>query len=190
MVAGGNDGRKEKPGGAAMRSLKGAINDLERLDEKVDKVRWKLFRLEKLLDKRKGSAQWPPPAGATPKGPAPTVQDLRWEDAGHGRAVVTFDNAKQVTLSPGLKALIAILAADEGASPDDLVAWKSFDRLAELLEKRLGHEFSHHARSQLLWRLRESLAAAGLERGLIETDPGLGARLRLKRRSPAALCAG
>jgi len=190
MVPGGNDGGREKPGGAVKRSIKGAIKDVERLDEKVDKVRWKLYRLEKLLEEREGPDPPHPPPVATPKGPAPTVQDLRIEEVGHGRAVVTFDNATRVTLSPTLKELTAILAADEGESPDELVAWKSFERLTERLEKRLGRKFSDHALSQLLWRLRESIAAAGLDRRLIESVPGQGARLRLKRKSSAALCAG
>jgi hypothetical protein len=189
MVAGGNDDGKEKPSVGLTRSLKGVIKDVERLDEKVDKVRWDLYEIEKALQELSGPDP-PRPPRATPKGPAPTVENFRVEEGGHGRVIVTLDNAKQVTLPPALAALIAILAADEGTSPDHLVAWKSFDRLAELLEKLLGRQFSAHALSQLLWRLRESLDAADLDRDLIESLPGLGARLRLKRQSQAVLCAG
>lgn len=194
MVPGGNDEDKEKPAVDMTRTLKGAIKNAERLGERrrkdqeeIEELCWILYKFENLLQQR---AHLDPPPAATPKGPAPTVEDLRMEEVGQGRAVVTFDNAKRVNLSPTLKALIAILAADEGVSPDALVAWKSFERLAELLEKRLDRKFSDHALSQLLWRLRESLGAAGLDRDLVESRPGLGARLRLKRGSPAALCAG
>jgi hypothetical protein len=68
-----------------------------------------------------------------------------------------------------------------------LVAWKGFDRIAELLEKRLGRKFDHHAVSQLVWRLRESLKVIDGGWRLIESLPALGARLRLKRGESAHL---
>ena len=61
--------------------------------------------------------------------------------------------------------------------------------MGEFLEKRLGRKFTHHALSQLLWRLRKSLEDVGLAKGLIERAPVLGARLRITRRPAAALCA-
>ena len=99
-----------------------------------------------------------------------------------GDAVVSFDGAKRVALPPALTELIGILASDEGQSPDELVAWKSFDRMGELLEKRLGRPFSNHNVSQLLSRLRGVFKGADLDQRLVESSRSLGARLRLKRR--------
>ncbi len=199
MVTGGNEEGEEKPGASLTHSVKEVIKDVEQIeerrrkdDEKLEKVRWKLYKIEKKLQDREGPAprRRRRRASTTPEGPAPTVEDFQMKAAGNGRAVAIFDNAKQVTLSRTLKELTAILAADEGESPDDLVAWKSFDRLGELLEKRLGRKFAHHALSQILWRLRELIEAAGIGRSLIESVPALGARLRLKGRRSAALRVG
>jgi len=199
MVPDGSDGGSEKPDVNVTRSIKDAIKDVEQLAErrrkdveKLEKVRWDLYQLEKAVLEREGPApqrRRRRPA-ALPGRPAPTAEDLQMKAVENGRAVVTFDNAGQMTLPRTLKHLAAILASDEGESPDDLVAWKSYDRLGELLEKSLDRKFARHSLSQLLWRLREALTAAGFDRDLIEGDPARGARLRLKRRRPAALRVG
>jgi hypothetical protein len=178
--------------------LKEAIQGVERLEERrrkdgemFEQVRWKLYILEKAVGEQSGTGEVRrrPRHAKLPQGPAPTVQDLQMEEVGNGGVIVTFDNAKQVVLSRALRELLAILAADAGESPDELVAWKSLDRLGELLEKRLARKFKHHTISQLLWRLRESLKAIDNGGGLIESAPELGARLRLKRKAFTAFYA-
>ncbi len=199
MFPGGGDGGKKNSRVLVPSLLKDTIKEVERLErrrredgERFDRVCRKLYNLEKAVEDQEGGA----PARRTrrvaklPPGPASTVLDFHMEVVGGGKVVVSFDNGKQVTLSPTLREILVLLARDTGESPDDLVAWKSLDRLGELLEKRLGREFDHHAVSQLLWRLREAFKAVDLDRGLIESAPELGARLRLKRRPLLVLYAG
>lgn len=176
------------------------IRDMHKLERRLRKVLealeemcWALYRIEKILPKSAKPGRVrnvrliPAPAAA----PAPAIKsfDIRTTAGG---AIATFDDdaGRQVALSPTLEAFIAILAEDDGYSADGLVGWKSFQRIAERLEKQLKRQFDRHAVSQLLWRLRKSLAASKLDRGLVEKSKALGVRLRLKRKQPAALCAG
>jgi len=173
------------------RSLSDAIGDVERIVERGERVLKELCAIERAVSEKshacRGHRRGPrPPA---PAGPLPAVQNLHLEGMEKKRAVVSFDGGKRVALPPALAELIGILASDDGQSPDEFVAWKSFDRLSILLEKRLDRPFSHHNVSQLLFRLRKALGGAGLDHRLIASEPPLGARLRLKRR-PASLCAG
>ena len=201
MVPGGSEGGARKPRVNVARSLKDIIKDVERLErrrrkdqETTERVRWDLYVVENALAEQAGAAlpRRPRRTAGAAEGPAPTVRDFQMREAAGGAALAAFDHAGQVKLPPALKELAAILAADEGESPDDLVAWKSFDRCCEWLEKRLhrGRKVDRHALAQLIWRLRKALAAAGLARGLIESVPALGARMRLQRAQPAALRAG
>ncbi|MCX6627728.1 MAG: helix-turn-helix domain-containing protein, partial [Candidatus Solibacter sp.] len=118
----------------------------------------------------------------------PTAFDCQYTSLEGRGGAVTFDNAKQVTLPPTLAALITILISNGEESPDELVAWRSIDRVGELMQKRLGRAFSAHAVSQLVWRLRAKLAGAGLDPRLVESSPASGLRLRLKRQA-AGVCA-
>ena len=186
MCRADSDAPKKKPCAPATTMLKSAIKRVERL---FDQVCWDLYEIEKVVEEQAGVDVAPrraPRAAGLPQRPALTVHDLHIDEVGDGRVVVTFDNVKQVALSRALKEVLAILAADTGQSPDDLVAWKGFDQLGELLEKRLDRKFDRHAISQLLYRLREALKTIDNGRSLIESSPALGARVRLKRR-PAAL---
>ena len=187
-------GPSEEDGGApanVTQILKVIIRKMERVDEMTEEVRFGLFAVEKALQDR-GPAPAPAPAkrAAPPEGPAPAVHDFRIEEASGGSVVATFDNAKQVTLTRTLAELAIILASDEGESPDELVAWKSFERVGELLLERLGRKFSRHAISQLLLRLRKSLMVVDSSRRLVQSVPQVGARLRLKRGAPTTLIAG
>jgi hypothetical protein len=182
------------------RSLEDVIEDAEQLEKETRKH---LERAERLVNElyvfERAYAENNPaqakrrrgPQTHAAAGPPPVAHDLGLARMEGGGAAVTIDGGKRIALPPTLAELIAILAADEGESPDELVAWKSFDRVCELLEKRLGRKYDHHAVSQLLWRLREALEAVNYDRRLVESAPAVGARLRLKRRpSAGALCAG
>ena len=169
------------------KRVAGLALSCKKVQEEIEELSWTLDRVESLMSPARLHSQ---PRAATSTGPALTVQDFRMEEVGNGRFVATFDNAMRVALSATLGELSAILAVDDAASPDDLVGWKSFQRLADSLGKRLGRKLSRHALSQMLWRLRESFAAASLERRLIDSAHGLGARLRLKRTSSCSPCGG
>lgn len=169
------------------RSLGDVIRDVERIVERGERVLEELYAIERAVSEKSYSLSRrrrgpKPPA---PASPAPAVQNLHLEGMEKGCAVVSFDGGKRVALPPALTELIGILASDEGQSPDEFVAWKSFDRVGELLEKRLGRRFSHHNVSQLLSRLRAVFKGADLDQRLVESSQALGARLRLKRRQAA-----
>ena len=185
MCRADSDAPKKKPCAPATTMLKSAIKRVERL---FDQVCWDLYEIEKVVEEQAGVDVAPrraPRAAGLPQRPALTVHDLHIDEVGDGRVVVTFDNVKQVALSRALKEVLVILAADTGQSPDDLVTWKGFDQLGEMLGKRLDRKFNRHAISQLLYRLREALKAIDNGRSLIESSPVLGARVRLKRRAVA-----
>lgn len=185
MCPGAGGARRQKSRNSAASELKNAIKAVQRMLERsrkdcalLEEILWLLFSLERVLE----NSPRPPHPPGNPPGPAPAVRDYRTQPAANGRVLVTFDNSKQVTLSRTLTEFLAALAADTGESPDDLVAWKSFDQLGEMLGKRLPREFDHHKISQLLWLLHQALKPLDRDMGLIESVPGLGARLRLKRR--------
>jgi hypothetical protein len=199
MDPGGNDDQKIRgPRINVGRSLGDVIEEVERLAKdlrrglaRTEALLWELYTMERALAEKDGPApkRRASRLGAEPPGPAPTAHDCQYTVQEGGGGAVTFDNAKRVTLPPALAELIAILISSADESPDELVAWKSLDRVGELMQKRLGRAFSAHAISQLVWRLRGKLAEAGLDPRLVESSTASGVRLRLKRRA-AGLCAG
>ena len=192
MCPGDTDAPKKKPCVPVPTMLKNAIERVERLGERrrkdgemFEQVCWQLYELERAVEEQAGApaaARRVPREARMLQRPALTMHDFRMAEVGDGRVVVTFDNVKQVALSRTLMEVLVILAADTGQSPDDLVTWKGFDQLGEMLGKRLDRKFNRHAISQLLYRLREALKAIDNGRSLIESSPALGARVRLKRR--------
>jgi len=188
---GAEDGGGRKPRINVTRSLRDAIQDLERAVEKAQRALDELYTVEwatrdtLAADARRASARKP----AAPAGPAPAALNFQFDMLEKGRAAVSFAGGKRVTLPPALAALIAILASGQDESPDELVAWKSWDHIGLMLHTRFQRKFNHHAVSNLLTRLRGAFRAAGLDERLIESADPLGARLRLKRHAEA-LCAG
>jgi len=104
-------------------------------------------------------------------------------DASDGETAVVIDGGSSLKLPSALIELVAILKSEEGKSPDELVPWKSLDRICEFLHKKLGREFNHHTVSQLLLRLRGLLTN---DRWLIESSRKKGARFRLKLKACSA----
>jgi len=180
----------------AARTLKTAMKKMERLEnglrrahESIATVRDDLSTIQRALDLAPVPTRRQRHPAPAPIGPEPTVHDLSMNEVGNHRAVAIFDGAKEVRMSAMLKDFLAILAADDEMSPDDLVGSKTFKRLRVLMEKKwVGHAFDRHAISQLLWRLRCALDDAGLDRRLIQISRA-GARLRLKR-APAGIGEG
>lgn len=176
------------------RLLAGAIADAERMLDRntaelsrIERAVMKLYATEKEAVKNSTSTlRRRSPKPSPPVGPPPAVRSFQLDANAKGGAVVSFDGGNLVPLPPALTALIAILTSGDGESLDEFVAWRSPDRIRELLQKRLGRVFSRHSVSQLLWRLQGKLGAAGLDVRLIERSP-LGVRLRLKKHSTALL---
>ncbi len=141
---------------------------------------FKLLALEKALRALFGVPVTRPRRGArtAESGPAPTVRAVQADKAGRQKFTVAFDGAVRAQLSRTLKELLMLLAADDGPSPDAIVAWKSLDKLGKLLQDLLGRNFDRQRVTQLVWRLRNAL---GPEAGLVETRTGLGVRLRIVR---------
>lgn len=168
------------------RSRDDVIRDIRRINELSERVLDELCAISRAEgpSQRRRS-----PRPAEPMGPVPAVHNVHLQETSAGGAVLSFDGGKQITLPPTLAGLITVLVSDAGPSPDGFMAFKSFDLMGWLLEKRFGRGFSHHNISQLLTRLRKALRNAGLDPRLIESSPKLGVRLRLKWQS-AGLCSG
>lgn len=111
--------------------------------------------------------------------PAPVA--LLCRAAVRGRIKLSFDSRPHIFLPPTLTAFADLLMSEEGAASDDLTVWKGFERIAALMERRTDRPYSRHAVSNLLWRLGKGFERAGVDKGLIESEAGLGARLRVKR---------
>jgi hypothetical protein len=203
-----NDSARPVPRVNVTRSIQDAIEEMQRMlrqidhqeknlkrfREKLEALRWELCMIERVLLARGEGAGTPPhrPSASAPRPPIPkpVVQNCTLAGVAGGASEATLDNGAIVTLPTALAELLAILASEEGQSPDELVPWKSLDRMGELLGQRLGRKFDRHAVSQLLWRLRGHFKSAGISEWLIESARELGARLRLKRRAHSALGAG
>lgn len=99
-----------------------------------------------------------------------------------GSAIAQVDR-KEIRLSRTLAALLSVLAADEGASSDPLVAWKTDAEVAERLALELGRIVGRHALRQNLWRLRRRLGAKGVNCFLVQSR---GSRMRFARRRQEA----
>ena len=193
-------GSKKGPRLNVTRSLRDVIEEVERLwknqrrdHARTEKVLWELYTIERASAEKDGPVppRRPLRRAAVLAGPAPVAQVCEPHGVKGGGVVVTFDSGKQVALPRALAELFRVLVSGEGPSPDELVAWNSFDRMGKLLEQRLGRPFNHHTVSQLLTRLRGKLEEADLDPRLVESSAALGARLRLKRRPPvSALSAG
>jgi hypothetical protein len=187
MVAGG--GGAGTPRVNVTRSLSDVIRDVQRIVEKGERALDELSAIALAVAEERPNPPPRPRRPAPPAGSAPVAETLRFEGMDKGRAVVSLGGAKRVALPPALAELVGVLASDDLPSPDEFVAWKSLDRLGELLEKRLARRFTRHNVSQLLSRLRKALKGADLDPRLIESSQPLGARLRLRRRQ-AGVCAG
>jgi hypothetical protein len=173
-----NGGRKT-PRINVRRSLSDAIRDAERLQGVAERLLDELYAIEHAVN---GDQQVPAAKPAAPTGPAPVAQNFHLEAAGNGRATFSFGEGKGVALPPALVAMISILVSAKEESSDELVAWKSLDRIGQLMAEQIHRRYNRHAVLQLLTRLRAVFSVAGFDPRLVESAPGKGARLRLKRR--------
>jgi len=194
-VATGDSPKRESKGPRinVIRSLADVIRDAEQNERearkhlaRAERLVEELYAIERWIAQNRGADRrpWRGHRMTVPAGTGPVAHNLAIEQLGDGTTAATINGGKRITLPPALAALLETLAADDGASPDELVAWKSFERIREVLEKRLLRKYSRHAVSQLLWRLRGALNSGGSDRGLVESTTA-GARLRYTRRAVA-----
>jgi len=98
-----------------------------------------------------------------------------------GSAMVTIDDEKPFRLPGGLTDFLERLAADDGASADSVVAWKSRASLREWFEKQKDKPVPARYVNKRVNDLRRHLRAAGIKRDLVYTDDVLGVRFALRR---------
>ena len=103
-----------------------------------------------------------------------------------GVARFRIDGGGEFTLPPLLAELLVALAADEGPSDDDWVAWKSREAIIARISSRTGRRWSRHALAEAIHKLRGGLFAAGVNPFLINSHRSLGVRLAF-RRGPATV---
>jgi hypothetical protein len=173
-------------------ALRDAIADAQRIEsglrrylDRIERLLTGLYKMEVAL--RQSAGRSPLRAVRAVRfsadGPVPAALSCQLVESEGGGTALRIDGAEPLPLTKTLAVLVAVLVSSDGQSADELVAWKPFNRIGELLEKRLGRGFGSRAVSQLLWRLRGAFDRAGLDPRLIETKPAHGGRLRLKRTS-------
>ena len=101
-----------------------------------------------------------------------------------GAVLAQLDGRSGIRLPLELAALLAVLSAQSGSSPDHLVPWRSQETVKEAMLSRTGKKFSKKAVHQLVYRLREVLAAHGENRFFVMSDRGRGYRFALRRSPP------
>lgn len=119
---------------------------------------------------------WEAAQGAT------SVQALRADD---GDTKFIINGLRAVVLSPMLSALLMVLLADNGTSPDEFVSWKSRSEAQHRLKQRTGRGIKRGALNNLVHRLRRAIHKQGLHRNFIHSDGRLGLRFALRRRVAA-----
>jgi hypothetical protein len=103
-----------------------------------------------------------------------------------GAVLAQLDGRAGMRLPPELAVLLAVLTEEGGGSPDHLVPWRSQETVKGAMLSRTGKKFSKKAVHQLVYRLRELLAAHGENRFYVMSDRERGYRFAL-RRNPATV---
>jgi hypothetical protein len=105
-----------------------------------------------------------------------------------GASDVRVDEGQIFSLPPLLADLLAVLALDNRMTEDQFVGWKSLAEIAILLKKKSGKNYSLHAVTQSIYRLRSRLYDRGnINPFLVQTNPRYGARFALKRKTVAVV---
>lgn len=108
---------------------------------------------------------------------------IKTEWRADGRGHFQIDDGKPFVLPPLLSQLLSILSRDTGPNSDSLVGWKTHKEIAEELSKKTRRQFSKHTVIQNIYRLRDQLFLRGVPRSMIQTNPDLGVRFALIRKS-------
>jgi len=117
------------------------------------------------------------------------VNAVRIETQPTGAATVQIDGRAPVPLTPLLAHLLAILITDNQTSKDHLVGWKTVAEISGSMAKHTDKQFTKHAVSQLICRLKDRLRRYGENKFLIQRNIRFGYRFAL-RRSPDPVTAG
>jgi DNA-binding winged helix-turn-helix (wHTH) protein len=102
-----------------------------------------------------------------------------------GSKIAHLDGDAGVSLTPSLAALLEVLAADKGKSPDHLVSWKALPEILEGLKIRTGKNFTKKAVRQLVHRLRNQLKHHGENHFYVLSSREDGYRFALRHGSDA-----
>jgi len=97
-----------------------------------------------------------------------------------GSGVARIDGVG-IRLPPYVAALLSILMADRGVTPDHLVGWKSVADIQAALKDRTKQHHSIAAVKELVYRLRRLLEQHGENPDLVQNDPHLGYRFAVRR---------
>jgi hypothetical protein len=107
--------------------------------------------------------------------------DIQWLSKRSAR--VQVDDTKSFKLALTLARLLEILAQDDAHIDGALVRWKSYDEVANALEKQVGRHFKKHTINQLVNRLRRTLVdSGGLNPFLVQSDRHFGLRFALRHK--------
>jgi hypothetical protein len=106
-----------------------------------------------------------------------------------GAVCAQIDGRAPVPLTPLLAHLLAILITDNETSKDHLIAWKTLAEISCSMAKQTGKQFTKHALSQLICRLKDQFRDHGENKFLIQRNRRFGFRFAL-RRSTAPVTAG
>lgn len=100
---------------------------------------------------------------------------------GDGSVWVKVDDARPLLLPPHLGTLWLALAEDTGLSRDEAVAFKSLRALSVRIGKRTGMKGpSANTINKYVCRLRQSLAAHGVDPEIVQTSRRLGRRVAVR----------
>ena len=108
---------------------------------------------------------------------------LTWR--GDGSADIRIEGGESINLEPSLAELLEAISADDPSTytEDGLVGWKSRDDVASCLNRKKGASgVGRHALTQRIWKLREALGEAGINRFFVMTSRSKGVRFAFRRR--------
>ena len=113
------------------------------------------------------------------------VEDVKITRAADGHARVRIAGLHEISLTPRLATLLTILCIDAGSSGDgdELVPWKNWTEVAQLLGlgKRPDKKANHAVRN-LAWRLQAALHNGGYNRHWVQRNEKGDLRFALRRK--------
>ena len=98
-----------------------------------------------------------------------------------GGSAVRFDGGKSVELPRTVANLLRVLVYAAAPGTDGFLEWQSFDTVRAHLGKKTGAKPSHHAVTQVVYRLRQLLTDGGVNPYLLQVNRRRGLRLLVRR---------
>lgn len=98
-----------------------------------------------------------------------------------GGAAVRFDDGKAIDLPRTVASLLRVLVYAAVPGADGFPEWQSFETVSAELGKKTGRKPSHHAVTQIVYRLRQMLADGGVNPFLVQVNRRRGLRLLVRK---------